>query len=78
MHAMRELMHHNQLHGAERQPAARGGRRLQHQLDHHAAVEVAPDEFGVGGVFFEGGEGEVVRFHDRGADGGDAFEEGLG
>lgn len=70
-------MHHHHLHGAEPQPGAIA-LRSQHQLDDFAGVEVPPHEFPVGFVFFEGGDGEVVGFHDRVADCGDALEEVLG
>lgn len=76
LHAVRELVHHDHLHGAEGQPVAGEG-RAQDELDDFAGVEVAADEFGVGGMFLERHEGQVVRFHDRVADGCDAFEEVL-
>lgn len=48
------------------------------QLYDFAVVEVAADEFAVGLVFFEGGDGEMGGCHDGFADGGDAGEKVLG
>lgn len=50
-------------------------RRFQNQLDDFPGVEVAADEFRVGLVLFERGDGEVGGCHDGVADCGDAFEE---
>ena len=70
-------MHHHHLHSAEAQPRAIS-LRAQHQLDDFAGVEVPAHEFAVRFVFFERGDGEVVGFHDRVTDCGDALEEVLG
>lgn len=57
-------------------PAAVAG--AEDELDDLAIVEVAANELGVGLVFLEGHDGEVVGDHDGLADGGDALEEVLG
>ncbi len=71
-------MHHDHLHVAERQPLLAGAGGFEHQLDDLAGVEVAADEFGVGGVLFEGHDGDVVGAHEGVDDGGDAGEEVVG
>lgn len=77
LQTMRQLMHHDHLHGLETQPVARAG-CLEDELDDFAGVEVAAHEFAVGFVFFERHDGEVGGGHDGFTDGGDAGEEVLG
>lgn len=73
---MRQLMHHDHLDLSETHPGPVSA--PQDELDDFAVVEVAADEFGVGFMFFEGGDGEMVRLHDGEALGGDGVEEGGG
>ena len=50
----------------------------KHELYNLSSIEVAADEFAVGGVFLERHDGEVVGFHDGVAYSGDALKEILG
>lgn len=75
---MRQLVHHHHLHAAEAEPVPVAVAGAEDELDDLAVVEVAADELGVGLVFLEGRDGEVVGGHDGLADGGNALEEVLG
>lgn len=77
VHAMRQLVHHDHLYGPKTEPLARA-RGFEDELDDFSSVEVAADEFRVGFVFFEGGDGEVGGCHDGFTYCGDAGEEVLG
>lgn len=77
MLAVGELVDHDHLDVSQGKPLLgllAAVTAAQHELDDFAGVEVAAGEFGVGGVFFQGGDGEVVGFHEGVGDGCDALE----
>ena len=78
--AVRELMDHDELDGAETQPPllpVSRRRGLENELYDFPCIEISTQEFPIGFVFFECGDREVVGGHNRVADCGDAFEEVL-
>ena len=74
--AVRQLMYHDHLHATEAEPVAVVG-GSEHELHNLTCVEVAPHKFAIGLIFFEGGDGEMVGFHDWMDDGRDAFKKVL-
>lgn len=75
LHAVRQLVHHHHNDASEAQP--RAGVGAQYQLNHLASVEVAANELPIWWELFQSGYGEVMRFHDRMADGSYAGEKLL-
>lgn len=69
-------MDHDHLHAAEAEPVA-AVRGSEHELHNLTCVEAAPHKFAIGLIFFKGGDGEMVGFHDWMDDGRDAFKEVL-
>ena len=76
LHVVRQLMHHDHLDLAKAHPAA--VLATQHQLDDFAVVEISADEFVVGFVLLQRGDGEMVLLHEGEALGGNGAEEGVG
>lgn len=74
--AMRQLVHHDHLHHALRQPSPTPV--PQHQLYDFSGVEIAPDELGVVGEFFEGLDEDHVGFHEGVAYCGDSVQDLFG